>query len=78
MRDEIAGMGARTPHELMRCAEVSFIRDCAEMAARSSLARTESRWGLYHERSDQPERDDEDWLLPPRPAQGAPTERWSS
>ncbi|MFD9795931.1 fumarate reductase/succinate dehydrogenase flavoprotein subunit [Streptomyces sp. NPDC059070] len=62
MRAEIAGMGARTPHELMRCAEVTFIRDCAEMAARSSLARTESRWGLYHERTDHPERDDEGWL----------------
>ncbi|SNR91883.1 Succinate dehydrogenase/fumarate reductase, flavoprotein subunit [Streptosporangium subroseum] len=63
MRGEIAEMGARTPHELMRCAEVDFIRDCAEMAARSSLTRTESRWGLYHERADLPERDDADWLF---------------
>ncbi|MFF7182048.1 fumarate reductase/succinate dehydrogenase flavoprotein subunit [Streptomyces sp. NPDC008121] len=62
MRTEIDAMGATTPHELMRCAEVSFIRDCAEMAARSSLARTESRWGLYHARTDHPERDDRDWL----------------
>ncbi|MFF8288680.1 fumarate reductase/succinate dehydrogenase flavoprotein subunit [Streptomyces sp. NPDC016309] len=62
MRAEIAGMGATTPHELMRCAEVGFIRDCAEMAARASLARTESRWGLYHERTDHPRRDDQDWL----------------
>ncbi|OPF83585.1 fumarate reductase/succinate dehydrogenase flavoprotein subunit [Streptomyces antioxidans] len=62
MRGDIAGMGAHTPHELMRCAEVSFIRDCAEMAARSSLARTESRWGLYHERTDHPLRDDKLWL----------------
>ncbi|MFD3468471.1 fumarate reductase/succinate dehydrogenase flavoprotein subunit [Streptomyces sp. NPDC058682] len=62
MTGEIAEMGARTAHELMRCAEVSFIRDCAEMAARSSLARTESRWGLYHERLDHPERDDTGWL----------------
>jgi succinate dehydrogenase/fumarate reductase flavoprotein subunit/HEAT repeat protein len=62
MRTEIAGMGARTPHELMRCAEVSFIRDCAEMAARSSLVRTESRWGLYHDRMDHPSRDDERWF----------------
>ena len=61
MRDEIAGIGATTPHELMRAVEVSFIRDCAEMAARSSLTRTESRWGLYHDRSDTPERDDVDW-----------------
>ncbi|WP_406439335.1 fumarate reductase/succinate dehydrogenase flavoprotein subunit [Streptomyces sp. NBC_00631] len=62
MRDDIAAMGARTPHELMRCAEVSFIRDCAEMAARASLARTESRWGLYHDRLDHPERDDASWF----------------
>ncbi|MFI9576243.1 fumarate reductase/succinate dehydrogenase flavoprotein subunit [Microbispora rosea] len=62
MRDEIAAMGARTPHELMRCAEVTFIRDCAEMAARSSLLRTESRWGLYHDRADLPRRDDDEWL----------------
>src|SRR6478735_1966226 len=61
MRAEVAGIGARTPHELMRAAEVSFIRDCAEMAARSSLTRDESRWGLYHDRSDTPARDDENW-----------------
>ncbi|MFX0577654.1 fumarate reductase/succinate dehydrogenase flavoprotein subunit [Nocardia nepalensis] len=61
MRGEIAEIGARTPHELMRAVEVSFIRDCAEMAARSSLTRTESRWGLYHERADLPERDDNEW-----------------
>ncbi|GAA0243004.1 fumarate reductase/succinate dehydrogenase flavoprotein subunit [Actinomadura nitritigenes] len=63
METEIAGMGARTPHELMRCAEVTFIRDCAEMAARSSLTRTESRWGLYHDRADLPERDDAEWMF---------------
>ncbi|WP_338856334.1 fumarate reductase/succinate dehydrogenase flavoprotein subunit [Gordonia hongkongensis] len=61
MRSEIEQMGGRTPHELMRCAEVSFIRDCAELAARSSLTRTESRWGLYHERADLPERRDDEW-----------------
>ncbi|MEU6379957.1 fumarate reductase/succinate dehydrogenase flavoprotein subunit [Streptomyces sp. NPDC046909] len=62
MRADIAEMGARTPHELMRCAEVTFIRDCAEMAARASLARTESRWGLYHDRLDHPHRDDTSWF----------------
>nr|WP_096215263.1 fumarate reductase/succinate dehydrogenase flavoprotein subunit [Streptomyces sp. 2323.1] len=62
MHTDIAAMGARTPHELMRCAEVTFIRDCAEMAARSSLARTESRWGLYHARTDHPKSNDRDWL----------------
>ena len=62
MTAEIAGMGARTPHELMRCAEVTFIRDCAELAARASLAREESRWGLYHDRPDRPDRDDAEWF----------------
>ncbi|MCZ4558247.1 fumarate reductase/succinate dehydrogenase flavoprotein subunit [Rhodococcus maanshanensis] len=61
MTAEIEGMGATSPHELMRCAEVSFIRDCAEMASRSSLTRTESRWGLYHERADLPGQDDSEW-----------------
>ena len=61
MRAEIAEIGGRTPHELMRAAEVSFIRDCAELAARTSLTRDESRWGLYHERSDTPARDDDNW-----------------
>lgn len=62
MGAEVASMGARTPHELMRCAEVGFILDCAMMAAQSSLVRTESRWGLYHERADIPEQDDAGWL----------------
>ncbi|MET9232199.1 fumarate reductase/succinate dehydrogenase flavoprotein subunit, partial [Lentzea sp. NPDC003310] len=62
MEAEIAAMGARSPHELMRCVEVSFIRDCAEMAAASSLMRDESRWGLYHSRVDLPERDDARWF----------------
>jgi succinate dehydrogenase/fumarate reductase flavoprotein subunit/HEAT repeat protein len=62
MTAEIAGMGARTPHELMRCAEVTFIRDCAELATRASLAREESRWGLYHDRPDRPRRDDAEWF----------------
>ncbi len=62
MTGEIAEMGATSPHELMRCAEVTFIRDCAELAARASLTRTESRWGLYHDRADHPLRDDASWF----------------
>lgn len=54
---------ARNPHELMRAMEVHAIRDCAEMAARASLFRTESRWGLYHNRIDYPERNDHDWFV---------------
>lgn len=59
---DIEQMKANNPHELMRAMEVSFIRDCAEMAARASLFRTESRWGLYHYRVDYPQRNDADWL----------------
>ncbi|WP_242055962.1 hypothetical protein [Nostoc flagelliforme] len=55
-------MGAHDPHELMRCMEVHFIRDCAEMAARASLYRRESRWGLYHYRLDYPEKNNEEWF----------------
>lgn len=55
-------MGAQDPHELMRCMEVHFIRDCAEMAARASLFRKESRWGLYHYRVDYPEKNNEEWF----------------
>jgi succinate dehydrogenase/fumarate reductase flavoprotein subunit len=55
-------MGANDPHELMRCMEVHFIRDCAEMAARASLFRKESRWGLYHYRLDYPEKNNEEWF----------------
>lgn len=55
-------MKANNPHELMRAMEVSVIRDCAEMAARASLFRTESRWGLYHHRVDYPLRNDAEWF----------------
>jgi succinate dehydrogenase/fumarate reductase flavoprotein subunit len=55
-------MVARDAHELMRSLEVQSILDCAEMAATASLFRTESRWGLYHNRVDYPERDNENWF----------------
>jgi succinate dehydrogenase/fumarate reductase flavoprotein subunit len=61
--DEVAQLGATDPHDLMRALECSFIRDCAEMAARASLFREESRWGLYHYRQDFPELDDENWFV---------------
>lgn len=54
---------ASNPHELMRALEVSVIRDCAEMAARASLFRAESRWGLYHHRVDHPQRNDAEWFV---------------
>ncbi len=49
-------------HELSKAAEVRFILDCAEMTARASLLRNETRWGVSDYRSDFPQRDDENWL----------------
>ncbi|PRG63734.1 fumarate reductase/succinate dehydrogenase flavoprotein subunit [Burkholderia cenocepacia] len=60
--EDIEKIKADNPHELMRAAEVCAIRDCAEMAARASLFRTESRWGLYHHRVDFPHRNDAEWF----------------
>jgi succinate dehydrogenase/fumarate reductase flavoprotein subunit len=62
IREDLQHMGATDPHELMRAMEAHTIRDCAELAARASLFRTESRWGLYHLRVDHPEKNDADWF----------------
>jgi succinate dehydrogenase/fumarate reductase flavoprotein subunit len=61
-KEELEDLGAASPHELMRVMECHFIRDCAEMAARASLYRKESRWGLYHNRLDYPHMDNESWF----------------
>ena len=55
-------MMARNAHELLRACETASILDCADMAAHASLYRTESRWGLYHMRTDYPEKNNEDWF----------------
>ena len=62
IREDLGQLQARDPHELMRALEVHAIRDCAEIAARASLYRTESRWGLYHHRVDYPQRNDAEWF----------------
>lgn len=62
IRDDLAHLVARNPHELLRANEVQSILDCADMAAACSLYRTESRWGFYHYRIDHPVADDENWL----------------
>jgi succinate dehydrogenase/fumarate reductase flavoprotein subunit len=61
-KEELDELGAASPHDLMRVLECHFIRDCAEMAARASLFRQESRWGLYHYRLDYPELNNQDWF----------------
>ena len=62
VKADLPRLSARDPHELLRALEVHSIVDCAEMAARASLFRKESRWGLYHYSIDYPERDDENWF----------------
>ncbi|SIQ53500.1 Succinate dehydrogenase/fumarate reductase, flavoprotein subunit [Aromatoleum tolulyticum] len=62
IRADLEHIKANNPHELMRAMEVHAILDCAELAAAASLYRTESRWGLYHYRTDYPERNDADWF----------------
>jgi succinate dehydrogenase/fumarate reductase flavoprotein subunit len=62
IKDDLDSISAENPHELMRAMEAYTIRDCAELAARSSLFRKESRWGLYHLCVDYPEKDDENWF----------------
>ena len=63
IRADMEQMCATNPHELMRAMEVYHIADCAEMAARASLFRKESRWGLYHYRVDYPQRNDAEWFV---------------
>jgi len=60
--DTETAMFVRDSHELMRALEAQSILDCADMAAAASLYRAESRWGLYHNRVEFPERDDTNWF----------------
>jgi succinate dehydrogenase/fumarate reductase flavoprotein subunit len=61
-QDAQARMIARNAHELMRALEAQSILDCADMAVHASLYREESRWGLYHLRTDFPDKDNENWF----------------
>lgn len=61
-RKDLYDLDVKDAHELGRALELEFILHCAEMSARSSLKREESRWGVIHFRSDFPKRDDDNWL----------------
>ena len=52
---------AADAHGLMKVFETKAGLFCARMAARASLFRTESRFGLYHQRVDYPEKNEADW-----------------
>ena len=63
VREDMASrMMVRNSHELLRALEAASILDCADMAAHASLYRTESRWGLYHWRTDYPHKNNADWF----------------
>ncbi len=49
-------------HDLFKLYEVENIIQCATMSAMASRERTESRWGLWHQRSDFPKRNDDEWM----------------
>jgi len=49
-------------HDLFKVYEVENIIQCATMSALASKERKESRWGLWHYRTDYPERNDQDWM----------------
>ena len=61
---EEAGTMARVSdvHDLFKLYEIENIIQCARMSALASKERTESRWGLWHMRSDYPDRDDNNWM----------------
>lgn len=65
-REDIPRIKVNDHHDLIKVTEVKSILDCAEMAARASLYRTESRWGLGHFRLAYPQRDrawDHQWAV---------------
>lgn len=51
-----------TVHDLFKSFEIENIIQCAAMSAHASKARKESRWGMWHFRTDFPERNDDDWM----------------
>jgi succinate dehydrogenase/fumarate reductase flavoprotein subunit len=52
----------RDVHDLFKVSEVENIIQCATMSALASNERQESRWGMWHFRTDFQERNDQDWL----------------
>lgn len=73
-RSELQELTVKDLHEAGRVLELRFILDCAEMSARSSLKREESRWGMIHYRMDFPKQDDRNWLRHVRVRKGLETE----
>ncbi len=58
LESQASELAARDYHELMRAMEARMLLDVGQIVARSSLYRRESRFTIYHNRSDFPESDD--------------------
>ncbi len=51
----------RTVNDLFKAYEIENIIQCATLSAVASKERKESRWGMWHFRTDYPERNDAEW-----------------
>jgi hypothetical protein len=87
-REDMPRIKVNDYHDLIKVTEVASIIECAEMAARASLARTESRWGLGHYRLKFPKREaswENKWVVIKKNAEGemktfskeVPPHKWS-
>ncbi len=63
LREDLANLAARSPHELMRCWEVVHRSWVGEAHLRHLLYREETRWPGYYYRSDFPDLDDANWRV---------------
>jgi adenylylsulfate reductase subunit A len=63
LREDLAHLAARNPHELMRCWEVVHRAWVGEAHLRHLLHRQETRWPGYYYRSDFPNLDDTNWRV---------------
>ena len=63
LKREMADLGARNLHDLLRCWELWDRVICAECHIHHVLYRQETRWAGYLYRSDYPRLDDENWKL---------------
>ncbi len=52
----------RNMHDLFKVYEVENIILCATLSALASKERKESRWGVWHLRTDYPDKNDREWL----------------
>ena len=62
-REDLAHLGARNRHELMRCWELVHRTWVGEAHLRHLLYREETRWPGYYYRSDFPDLDDAKWRV---------------